>query len=558
MKKTLIKRLTCLLLISVFSFMLTACKTDNDDQVKKQKEKEVRFYENGMIFLASYDRATIEKGKFLDEPVEAVIPYKASLYGKEYFVTSIGARAFENCDFITSIIIPDFITNIDNEAFMGCDSLTIYCQASQKPSGWHDNWNSSGCPVVWGYPNNDVASDGFIYTVIDGVRYKASDGVASVARQAKNVTKAEILPSISYKEQNYLVKSIEASAFFESSLTTVTIPDGIEDIGGSAFSSCVKLESAIIPDSVEFIGDALFDNCHKLKSVKLPRNQLVIGENFFNSCYLLENIEIPASVYMINDYAFFECKSLTSVVLNKRVEVVGKNSFYNCRALTIYCELTEKPSGWHDSWVDLSCPIVWNYPNNEIAHDGYIYVEIDGLKYRIKNGEAGVDCQPESLTEAIIPSSITYKGQSYDVKYLGYSIFGKNVRNVVISEGITMILNNAFSHCASLTSIEIPDSVTFIGDSAFYGCESLTSLYIAKGVTSIGGNAFLGCSSLSSVVISNGVTIVGNSAFRYCYFLTSITFNGTIEEWNAIQKGTLWNQGVRATKVICTDGEVEI
>lgn len=490
MKKTLIKILTCLLLISVFSLMLTACK-DNDDQVNKKIEFVAVYYQDGMMFLASHESARIENGKFSGEPIEVSIPEKIKMKDREFFVTSISARAFENCDFLTSIIIPDYINYIGREAFMGCDALTIYCQASQKPSAWHDDWNSSGCPVVWGYPNNDIASDGFVYTVIDGVRYKASDGVASVARQAKNVTQAEILSNISYKEQDYLVKSIEASAFSESSLTTVAIPDGIENIGGSAFSSCVKLENAILPDSVEFIGDAIFNNCHKLKSVKLPKNQLVIGEKFFYCCYLLENVEIPASVYMINDWAFVWCSSLTKLLIHRDVEYIGKDVFVFCDALTIYCQASQKPTGWNENWSGLSPSIVWDYINNETAEDGYIYVIVDGVRYGIKDSYAVVREQPCSIKQAVIPRTINYKQIDYPV-----------------------LIIDAFS--------------------------------------------FNNCNLIESVKISDSIRIVTQYAFYRCDLLEKITYSGTIEQWNNVLKQGQWTGYIPATKVICTDGEVEI
>ena len=50
-----------------------------------------------------------------------------------------------------SVVIPDSVTSIGYDAFAYCYSLTIYCEAESKPSGWNDNWNSSNRPVIWGY-----------------------------------------------------------------------------------------------------------------------------------------------------------------------------------------------------------------------------------------------------------------------------------------------------------------------------------------------------------------------------------------------------------------------
>ena len=69
-------------------------------------------------------------------------------------VTTIGDSAFSDCDSLKSIVIPNSVTEIGEYAFVYCYSLTIYCEAESKPSGWDYNWNSSNCPVEWGYQEN--------------------------------------------------------------------------------------------------------------------------------------------------------------------------------------------------------------------------------------------------------------------------------------------------------------------------------------------------------------------------------------------------------------------
>ena len=66
-------------------------------------------------------------------------------------VISIGSSTFFGCSSLTSVVIPDSVTSIGEYAFYGCDRLTIYCKAESQPSGWDTGWNSSNCPVEWGY-----------------------------------------------------------------------------------------------------------------------------------------------------------------------------------------------------------------------------------------------------------------------------------------------------------------------------------------------------------------------------------------------------------------------
>jgi len=86
------------------------------------------------------------------------------------------------------------------------------------------------------------------------------------------------------------------------------------------------------------------------------------------------------------------------------------------------------------------------------------------------------------------------------------------IKNLVLTDGVTSIGDNAFSGCSSLSSITIPDGVTSIGYSAFYGCSALTNIKIPNGVTSIGGWSF-GDSGLTSVTIPDSVTSIDEGAF---------------------------------------------
>lgn len=63
---------------------------------------------------------------------------------------NIYKAAFSNCTNLRSIFIPANVGIIEMYAFNNCPNLTIYCEDTSKPVGWHDNWNSGNCPVVWG------------------------------------------------------------------------------------------------------------------------------------------------------------------------------------------------------------------------------------------------------------------------------------------------------------------------------------------------------------------------------------------------------------------------
>ena len=135
------------------------------------------------------------------------------------------------------------------------------------------------------------------------------------------------------------------------------------------------------------------------------------------------------------------------------------------------------------------------------AHD----FEVNGIFYN-KNadgtsvtvtyrGDSYYAYSDEYSGNVVIPSSVTYSGNTYAVTSIG---------------------DYAFSRCSGLTSITIPNSVTSIGWFAFEGCSGLTSVTIGNSVTSIGLDAFYGCSGLTSITIPNSVTSIGREAFYGC------------------------------------------
>ncbi|MBQ5926342.1 MAG: leucine-rich repeat domain-containing protein, partial [Clostridia bacterium] len=168
-----------------------------------------------------------------------------------------------------------------------------------------------------------------------------------------------------------------------------------------------------------------------------------------------------------------------------------------------------------------------------------------------------------------------------------------NWKTVAIGDSVTKIGSAVFKGCEGLTEITVsnentsyqsidgnlyskdgkifiqyalgkngafvlPDTVKEIALSAFEGSITLTKVTIGNSVSKIGNYAFKGCTALTEVVIGNGVKEIGYWAFDGCVTLTTLAYQGTKSKWNAITKGSFWNQGVPATIVRCENGEIEL
>ena len=163
----------------------------------------------------------------------------------------------------------------------------------------------------------------------------------------------------------------------------------------------------------------------------------------------------------------------------------------------------------------------------------FAYVEIDGIYYNIPiygNNVSVTSCNRQYSGSVVIPSSVTYNSETYNVTSIGDYAFRdcSGLTSVTIPNSVTSIGGYAFQNCTGLTSITIPGSVTDTGYEAFNKCTGLTSVTIQNGVTRIGKGSFSDCKGLTSISIPNSVTSIGSFAFSGCTGLTSVTIPGSV------------------------------
>jgi hypothetical protein len=136
----------------------------------------------------------------------------------------------------------------------------------------------------------------------------------------------------------HLVTGIGAAnsetAVFSTSLTSVTLPDGVTSIGSFAFYLCANLTSATLPNSVTNIGECAFAGCSRLTNFTIPNNLTSLPEELFDECTSLTSVAIPGSVTNIGIAAFGYCCSLTNVAIPASVTSLGQGAFGFCTSLT--------------------------------------------------------------------------------------------------------------------------------------------------------------------------------------------------------------------------------
>jgi hypothetical protein len=309
-----------------------------------------------------------------------------------------------------------------------------------------------------------------------------------------------------------------------SSVTRVTIPNCVTNIGVGAFSSSQGLTAInvdasnpayssedgvlfdkdrstllqyprgrfgdyTLPDSVTLVGASAFEEAYGLTGVTLPDRLTTIGEGGFYSCNRLTGVTIGDRVTSIGKEAFTH-SSLTSVYLPHGVTHLGEGVFSYCASLT-------------DIGVDAANPA---YSSLE----GVLFNKEQSILLQFPLGRAD---------DYTIPNSVTA---------LGFAAFQySQMTGLTIPDSFTTIPSNSFASCGKLVTVRIPSSVKSIGNKAFRDCNQLTSVAIPDSVTSIGDNAFHFC-GLTSVSLPDGLISIGDAAYDQCRQLTNVTLPSSV------------------------------
>jgi len=404
---------------------------------------------------------------------DVIIPSKVNINGKDYPVTSIAFEAFSGEE-VTSVFIPNSVTEIKKVAFERCEKLTsITITGCIKTIG---NRAFADCPQL------------ISVNFMEGVKYIGP----GMFEDCTGLTSVSIPKSVTM---------IYPEAFKGcTNLTAVHIPEGVKTIAAEAFSDCSSLASITIPQSVDCILPHAFYGTAWYNSQ--PDGLIVIGQvayEYKGEAPENTSIVIPKTVTSITSGAFADNKGITFIEIPSSVNDIGFHAFEGT------------------TWFD-------NQPDGLIRIGDAIYTYKGDYTYKgeIRRG-ASVNI-PEGVTRIFsyafyerydlatvtLPNSVTSIGRG---AFKGCS----DLASINIPEGVTCIEDETFSDCESLTEIIIPNSVTAIGVSAFHNCRMLPEITIPSSVTAIGDGAFWYCEELTSVIIQNpNLQIDFEKVFKVC------------------------------------------
>ena len=535
MKKIAMKHLQITFMLTVLMSMVGTKASAHDIAVKNS---------DGVTIYYNYinDGTELEVVAEGDQYYSGVvnIPETVTYMNKTRRVTSIGKSAFERCEGLTSVEIPNSVTSIGDEAFYKCTKLTsVKIPNSVTRIGWCTFYKCTELTSVE-IPNSvtSIGESAFwdcssltsveIPSSVTSIGSNAFDGCYSFKKVIVKDISAWCNIQFGNYKSNPLFYANHLYSDKNTEITDLVIPDSVTSIGESAFENCKGLTSVEIPNSVTSIGSFAFEWCEGLTSVEIPNSVTSIGESAFAYCSGLTTVEIPNSVTSIGKKAFLGCSGLSSVTIGNSVTTIGSSAFNGCSGLTS---------------VEI--------PNSVTSIGEFAFCDCSGL------------------TSVEIPNSVTSIGEGAFERCSGLT-------SVEIPNSVTSIGKGAFLNCSGLTKIDvasdnttydsrdncnaiietvsntlivgcqntiIPNSVTSIGESAFESCEGLTSVEIPNSVTSIGESAFESCEGLTSVEIPNSVTSIGYAAFSSCDIstVTSLIENPFAINSNVFSQDTRMN-----------------
>lgn len=200
-----------------------------------------------------------------------------------------------------------------------------------------NNLLTSLCAAILLASSPALADD--LTATIDKVTYtydaKTRTATITSANNVENFKPYEVPSTVTIDDVEYTVTKIASSAFQAKLMSSVVIPETIEEIGESAFNACSFLATVENNSKVTTIAKQTFYNCIRLKTVNIPETVTSIGEYAFCSCDSLAPVTISESVTTIGNGAFMACRpNLTSVTIPGSVKEIGDNAFSGCWQLT--------------------------------------------------------------------------------------------------------------------------------------------------------------------------------------------------------------------------------
>ena len=471
---------------------------------------------------------------------------------------NISDNAFWHCESLTDVQLPEGLQSIGEYAFQQCEALkTLEIPKNLKSIG---DYAFSYCSSLSDIeiPNNITNLSVQMFSMCTGIKNITFHGAKTIESgcfngvyYVDNVYFDNTEDFVKMKYNNYdsvpwvknsMIKTYNFSGdpvniyINGEIIKNITVPNGIKTINDLAFSCIFSLESIEMTDETESIGGSAFNYCN-LKTVNIPSNVKEIGTNAFSNNVNLKSVTMSEGIKRIGSCAFGSCEALEKVKLPESLESFGTGAFIGCSSLS---EINI-PSGIKEIPTSLFCGC--NSLTNLVLPDsikklGSDFIRNTGIS-ELKIPDSVDDIDNTAFYDADVKLIIENNVYAYayakrnSIKYEAKSITESDIN------GITYAYSNKSAiviKCNDNKSgaVIIPENVNnvpvkAIAENAFYSCRSISDITIPTGTEKIGRLAFGSCTSLKKVNLPEGIKEIGSSAFSYCSKLSEIDIPEGVE-----------------------------
>ena len=426
---------------------------------------------------------------------------------------------------ITSVTIPDSVTNVASMAFAGCSSITNMVLSLTRGLGTFFSPGSefgpasyNGCRRVLQRSSNGYSH---VYYIPEALKSVVVTGVSSI--------------------EPYMFENCDM-------LESVVLPNSVTNIGDYAFSRCIGLTKMDIGRNVKRIGSGAFSGCGNMKKINISdmeawcdiefpsagANPLYYAHDLFLNGEKVVECVMPEGKKSIGQYIFYGCTNLTSIVVPSSVTNIAFEAFAGCSSLTNmvlpFVGLSRNSVGSNAHFGSIFGGKVY---------DGSNWVVQDGTRVSQKYLSNGRAYYSEYYIPAFLKSvSIT------DTAQIGYCAFyGCNmIERITLPPALETIDTDAFYGCSALSEVHISDLSAWaetefgniyanplyyapnnlylngervcgaisidegtirIGNYSFYGYDDITSVAFPRSLTEVGTDAFYGCTNVAYVDVSD-------------------------------------------------------
>lgn len=322
--------------------------------------------------------------------------------------------------------------------------------------------------------------------------------------------------------------------FNDSKSSSFNILPDTKLIYSSAFKNS-NLSSIYIPENIVSIGESVFENCSNLKTVEFVTNSpiTILEYSLFKNCNNLEYVKNINNILKIESRVFEGCTNLKEFVLPDNIESVGNSILYNGNKNLF----TKYESGYYLGTK--TNPYLWlvDLENKDIStltiNKDTKYLAPYSCAYTTKLKKLIVPSNIEEIGHGAFYNSKALEKVTFEdgVKKIDDKAFMRpeNLKQVKFSNTINTLGEAAFAYCTNLDNINIPSSIFNLSNDLFNNCLSLKNLTIPNSIKYINNSCFLRCEKLKNINLPSNLLYLGEYAFSSCLNLTEFTIHNSVK-----------------------------